>query len=202
VLAVRRHTGGSAVYAEAGVLGLDVMLPTGHRLVLLDVVETYRWLGEIWRHSLQALGVTGRLVSIEEARQALDPLPRDAPLRLACFGTLSPYEVSAEGRKLVGLAQVRRRNGVLLQSAIHQHFDAGRVAVLLGMESSHALREAAIGLDELGDVSIYEVMGAFEDTLQRELAVVLRPGQWTDVETAYVTASEQPIPWAPDGSRS
>jgi hypothetical protein len=70
------------------------------------------------------------------------------------------------------------------------------------MESSHALREAAIGLDELGDVSIYEVMGAFEDTLQRELAVVLRPGQWTDVETAYVTASEQPIPWAPDGSRS
>jgi lipoate-protein ligase A len=37
-------------------------------------------------------------------------------LKWACFGGLSPWEVVVGQRKIVGLAQVRRRTGVLLAS--------------------------------------------------------------------------------------
>ncbi len=65
-----------------------------------------------------------RLVPIVEVRAApyrpLRALPAgpivDADLlRRACCGSLSPYEVAIGARKLVGLAQVRRRGGVLFQ---------------------------------------------------------------------------------------
>ena len=45
---VKRHSGGTTVYADPSLLGLDVALPPGHPLVEEDVVESYRWLGEVW----------------------------------------------------------------------------------------------------------------------------------------------------------
>ena len=131
------------------------------------------------------------LVSVAEARAASDPLPADAHIRMACFGTLSPYEVTANGRKLVGLAQIRRRNGVLVQSAIHKRFDAERLAGLLGVEDLvPALRRAAIGLDELGDFTVEDVMGNLEATLESELCVTLQAGSWTQDERSYVDSTQ------------
>jgi lipoate-protein ligase A len=40
------------------------------------------------------------------------------PPHWACFAGLSPWEVVADGRKLVGLAQVRRSTGVLLTAGV------------------------------------------------------------------------------------
>jgi lipoate-protein ligase A len=193
VLAVRRQAGGTAVYAEKGVLGLDLMLPAGHRLAPPDVLETYRPLGELWNSALRSLGLPTRVVSVAEARRAASSLPPDAPIRVACFGTLSPYEVAVGNRKLVGLAQVRRRNGVLLQSAIHRRFYVGRLAALLGMEGPddlEALRSAAIGLDELGELSPNDVMDAFEHALKEERRVQLADGDWSAAERAYIETHE------------
>lgn len=191
VLTVRRQAGGTAVYAAAGVLGLDVMLPAGHPLATPDVLETYRRLGEVWNAALHLVGIAGRVVSVAEARTATNSLPADAQIRVACFGTLSPYEVAVGQRKLVGLAQVRRRNGVLVQSALHRHFDVERLAALLGIERPRdvlALRNAAVGLDELGDLSIEQVMDAFERTLQERFNVQLVAGSWSGNERAYVNS--------------
>ena len=71
VLAVRRHAGGTAVYADAGVVGLDVMLPTGHPLALPDVVQTYRHFGEIWNGCLRSMGISAHLVSVAVASGSL-----------------------------------------------------------------------------------------------------------------------------------
>ena len=94
---------------SADMLMLDLVLPRAHRLYMGDVTESYRWIGEVWTAALRELGIDVQSTPIGAARadaQTLDPL-----LRRVCFGGLSPYEVVVGRRKLVGLAQVRRRAG-------------------------------------------------------------------------------------------
>ncbi|MGI8826961.1 MAG: lipoate--protein ligase family protein [Chloroflexota bacterium] len=192
---IRRQAGGTAVYATDAVLGLDVALPARHPLVLPDVVESYRWMGEMWIEALAVLGVRAGLVGIKEARAART---KASPLRdlvnAACFGTLSPYEVTVEDRKLVGLAQVRRRNGQLLQAGIHLRFDADDLAMQLDehhpQKLAVELRARATGLHEIVDrsVSLHDVMDAFNHVLQRRLHVQLVPGQWDEIELRHAEA--------------
>ncbi|MGI9539870.1 MAG: lipoate--protein ligase family protein [Miltoncostaeaceae bacterium] len=144
----RRVSGGGPLLWDADLLGLDVALPPGHTLAGTDVVLAYRWLGEAIGRALATVGVEQiRLVEIHEARAA----PRDEVAE-ACFGGLSPYEILARERKVVGLSQVRRRTGTLLQAGIALRFDAARLARLMGRDADFAalLRERAAGLDELG----------------------------------------------------
>lgn len=191
--AVRRTTGGTAVYAAPGVLGLDVVLPITHRLAGTDVVEAYRWLGEIWAAALGNLGIDTHVVSIAEARAAASGTAEG--VRMACFGTLSPYEVTVENRKLVGFAQVRRRAGVLLQSGIHRHFDAHGLASLLPVPDRSSLAaelaRRAVGLDEVTGVPMTEltVMSAVERELARGQRIRLRDGTWTEDELTLAGAN-------------
>ncbi|HEV2405220.1 MAG TPA: hypothetical protein VGR88_07195, partial [Ktedonobacterales bacterium] len=111
----RRTSGGTAVLVDANALSMEVALPAGHALASSDIVRAYRWLGELWAEALRSLGVTqARAIPTEEVR-ALPALAKDDPVRLACYGTLSPWEVVVGERKLVGLCQLRRRAGVLYQ---------------------------------------------------------------------------------------
>jgi lipoate-protein ligase A len=186
---VRRHTGGTAVLAAPGVLGLDVALPAAHPLSGTDIVEAYRWLGETWAAALHAFGVEAHIVSIAEARAAGQcQIPE--VVRMACFGTLSPYEIAVGGRKLVGFAQVRRRSGVLLQSGIHLHFDARGIAALLPSADPEStavdLGERAVGLDEVavGQPNEIDIMQAFERALEDVTGTRLIDGDWTADELA------------------
>ena len=182
---VRRRAGGTAVYATPDVLGLDVALPARHQLAISDIVEAYRWLGEVWVRATQMLGVASRLISVSEAREsALETGPNTQVVRAACFGSLSPYEVAVGQRKLVGLAQVRRRSGVLLQSALHLHFDADALGALLGGNDCErvacALRQTALGLDEaaVGSWGQTDVMEAVHEALRQLHGVFLEPADW------------------------
>jgi lipoate---protein ligase len=186
---VRRQAGGTSVFAGPGVLGVDVALPRGHPLVLVDVVESYRWLGEVWMHTMQRLGVDARIVSIDEARSSREADPRiEAAVRVACFGSLSPYEVVSGGRKLVGFAQVRRRAAVLWQSGIYLHFDAETLASLIAGGDARRigaeLHRRAVGLDEVlpSPPTLDVVVDAFLQSLTDVLDIKLRAGVWTAQE--------------------
>jgi lipoate-protein ligase A len=186
---VRRQAGGTSVFAGPGVLGVDVALPQGHPLVLADLVESYRWLGEVWRHAVRRLGVDARIVSIDEARSYREADPQiEAAVRMACFGSLSPYEVVSDGRKLVGLAQVRRRAAALWQSGIYLHFDADTLATLIaggnGRTIGAELHRRAVGLDELlpNPPTLDLVVEAFLESLSDALGVIVRSGGWTTEE--------------------
>jgi lipoate-protein ligase A len=132
---------------DTGLLALDVVLPRGHPLEGRDVVEGYRWLGDALAGGLRALGAPEvEVVQVPRARAAA-PRPAD----VACFGGLSPYEVLAGGRKVVGLSQARRRGGTLLQAGVLLDLDAARLARVLGGGDRLAadLAAAAAGLSEL-----------------------------------------------------
>ncbi|MBA2392924.1 MAG: hypothetical protein H0V70_09285 [Ktedonobacteraceae bacterium] len=177
----RRRAGGTAVLVGPHLLSLDVFLPGDHPLVLPDIVESYRWFGEAWVEALLQLGTQTRLVLPAEARtqQALRKQPETGTYEMlmnrACYGTLSPYEVVAGQRKVVGLDMIRRRAGSLLQAGVLLQWDTTTLASLLGhTEDEQALlyqglKERAVGLDTLAGraVGIEETIRAFESVVTK-----------------------------------
>jgi lipoate-protein ligase A len=114
---VRRGTGGGAVLCDEDYLMLDIALPPGDPRVLDVVTESYRWLAARLVAALDELEIGSSSLVEPLALRQLDEAAREAG-RTACFAGLGPYELlDGEGRKLVGLAQRRRRGGVLLQAA-------------------------------------------------------------------------------------
>ena len=172
-----RRAGGTAVLVGPSLLDLDVVLPPDHPLVLADIVESYRWLGETWVATLRRLGIEeARTVSPTEAhlQRALLKQPETSAyeqlMNRACYGSLSSYEVVVGRRKVVGLCMIRRRRGILLQAGVVLHWETTQLAQLLGHTDTEqdllatGLRERAVGLDTLlGRVITYkEIIDAFE----------------------------------------
>lgn len=174
-----RRAGGTAVLVGPDLLGLDVLLPADSPLVLPDIVKSYQWLGEAWVEALRSLGIETRTVSPDEAHAMRNLLKqeatreREAILRRACYGALSPYEVVVGQRKVVGLDMIRRRQGSLLQAGVLLHWETETLAQLLGHspEEQKILRqgllERAIGIDTLAGrvITAQEVISAFEQVI-------------------------------------
>jgi lipoate-protein ligase A len=175
----RRRAGGTAVLVGPHLLGLDVVLPANHPLVLADLVESYRWFGESWVRALRLLDIETRVVPPSEAHEQRALAKQEAMreheaiLRRACYASNSSYEVVVGQRKVVGLDMIRRRNGSLLQAGVLLSWESEKLARLLGhtpMEQDLLRRELparAVGLDELTkrSVTAQEIIQAFETAL-------------------------------------
>jgi lipoate-protein ligase A len=193
----KRRSGGTAVFADRQHLWLDVALPAGHRLLLPDITASYRWFGQVWAAALARVGIRARVVEPAEARELNAGL--DPEVRRACFGGVSPYEVLAGNSKIVGLAQIRRRQGGLLQAGIYRHWEPERVAELLGGSTAEQqartrlLRERAIGIEELAGTSVTldDVCHAWEGALADDLGVELVEDGWTQAELAAAAAARE-----------
>lgn len=174
-----RRAGGTAVLVGPNLLSLDVVLPAGHPLLLADLVESYRWLGEAWVETLAAFGIMARAVSPAEAHAQRDLLKQEKQsggpayeslLRRACYGSLSPYEVVIGQQKVVGLDMIRRRAGSLLQAGVLLQWETEKLALLLGHteEEQAILRQGlptrACGLNTLlpRPITPTELITAFE----------------------------------------
>lgn len=168
VAVVRRGSGGGPVLWGPDLLALDVLVPAGHRLHSSDVAESYRWLGEAIAAALQSLGVPASAVPPDVARRLND---RTAAER-ACFAGCSPWEVLIGEQKVVGLSQVRRRGGVLLQAGILLRHDPHRLPALLALDppdraaSVADLTARATGLDAATGATGTEVASAVDQALR------------------------------------
>jgi len=192
----RRGSGGGAVLADSTMLLLDLALPRGHPLYRDDVAESYRWIGEVWAAALRELGIGARALPVAEARadaESLDPL-----LKRVCFGGLSPYEALVGRRKVVGLAQIRRRGGALFQAGVHLRWEPQRIAALMAATSTERaglaqqLAARVAGLEELcgGKASdAATLIAAFETALARLSGLVPSEAGWTVEERAARAAS-------------
>ena len=171
-----RRAGGTAVLVGPTLLSLDVILPAGHPLILPDLVESYRWFGEAWVAALALLGLQTRIVPPTEAheqrslRKQSDAREYELLLNRACYGSLSPYEVVAGQRKVVGFDMIRRRSGTLLQAGVLLEWHPPMLAHLLAHTPAErellqqGLLERAVGLDTLVGrvIDCSEVIHAFE----------------------------------------
>ncbi len=202
----RRAAGGTAVLAGPDLLSLDAILPPSHPLAGRDIVEAYRWFGELWAETLQGLGLPARTVPPAEAHAPRTPgfLAQagrlEQLLRQSCYGAVSSYEVVVNGRKLVGLDQVRRKVGFLFQGGLLLRWEAERVASLLAAEPEErpalaaGLHSRAAGLDELlgRAVAPAEIISRFERLVQQRHAVELQSMPLTeDIEQVARTIEQE-----------
>lgn len=186
---LRRISGGTAVYHDADELSFEITIPSGHLLGPSDVRLAYARFAEILSDALARLGVVTRVVEAAEATtRSSEPL-----LRPACFAALSPYELLASGRKLAGLAQVRRGGAIIQHGAIYRHFDAEKLSRVLAAPSAEmqkqrrlALTERVIDLETAGGraMDLLEVAGAIRTALAIATGQPTEAGELTGPERA------------------
>jgi lipoyl(octanoyl) transferase len=128
---VRRPTGGGAIF-HTDELTYSIALPLDHPLAAGDIVSSYRVLSEALVLALNQVGAA-------VARHELDGHPEATTV---CFETPSHYEITVDGRKLVGSAQARRYNALLQHGSLPLRGDLSRICLALHYESEDA-REAA-----------------------------------------------------------
>ena len=199
----KRISGGTAVFSGPELLWLDVALPRGHRLLPTDITAAYRWFGEVWAAALAEIGINAHAIPPAEARplnKALDPA-----VQRACYGGISPYEVLVDERKIVGLAQVRRRPGELLQAGIYTRWEPQRLTELLSgpmEERDHLLRllrSRAYGLHELvgPSIGLEDLVCAWERALVAGVGAELVHDTWRVEELAAAAMAHEryaPLP--------
>ena len=167
---LERRAGGGALLLDQHMLCGAVCVPIAS--VPSDVTESYRWLGDELVLRLRALGFSGaRRVDVEDARADVAAIrTRDDPVARVigstCYGVLSPHEVVVGAKKLVGLAQVRRRHaalfvfGVLLlnQSQLAEYLQVPDEATR--QQLRRELMDRTVGLAELTSRSASGVAAA------------------------------------------
>lgn len=187
---VRRPTGGRAIL-HTDELTYSVALPKSHPLAQMGVVESYRQISAALLAGLEALGARPRADRAETAEDSLSPV---------CFETPSHYEITVEGRKLIGSAQVRRREGLLQHGTLPLCGDITRIcdALIYPGESARAaakaqVRARATTLEAVLGVVVdwRTAVDAVADGFRQALAISLTSGELsTDegTEAAHLAA--------------
>jgi len=150
---VRRPTGGRAIL-HTDELTYSLALPIDDPLAQANLVESYR---QISTALLIALGNLGAQAQANRAEgnmtQVTNPI---------CFETPSHYEITVEGRKLVGSAQVRRKHGILQHGTLPLSGDISRICNAL-VYSDEAARTAAKADVHARALTLEEALGVALD---------------------------------------
>ncbi|MBZ0284100.1 MAG: lipoate--protein ligase family protein [Anaerolineae bacterium] len=114
---VRRPTGGRAIL-HTDELTYSLSLPADDPIAAGSIVESYRRISAALIKGLESLGVQPQADKRAERGEAGGPV---------CFETPSHYEITVNGRKLIGSAQMRRKAGVLQHGSLPLLGDLGRI---------------------------------------------------------------------------
>lgn len=179
---VRRPTGGRAIL-HADELTYSVIGPSCEPRLAGSVLESYQRLAQAL---LQAL------ILLEAPAQANPSSPPPASAKgPVCFEVPSNYEITVDGKKLIGSAQARRREGVLQHGSLPLGGDLRRItqalkypAELMRLEAAERLLAHATTLEAaLGKLISWEsAAGAFTTAFQQALNLALEPTGLTDAE--------------------
>jgi lipoate-protein ligase A len=144
---VRRPTGGRAIL-HTDELTYSLCLPEGDELAAGSVVESYQRIS------------TALLAGLREfdAEPQADAQAERAPVGPVCFETPSHYEITVDGRKLVGSAQARRGGGVLQHGSLPLYGDLGRICDGL-VYPNEAAREAGKAAVRARAITLGEALG-------------------------------------------
>jgi lipoate-protein ligase A len=134
---VRRLTGGRAILhtdeLTYSVVGLqdDPHLSGG-------VLESYRRLSKALMAAILNLGVP-----VEALPQPQSPDVNNRMKEPVCFEVPSNYEITTHGKKLVGSAQARKRDGVLQHGSLPLYGDLTRITQVLSFPNEHQRQVAS-----------------------------------------------------------
>lgn len=203
---VRRPTGGRAIL-HTDELTYSVAGPQDEPRLAGSVLESYRVLAAALLRALQDLQIPAQA---NEKEPAAAPGPAAQPVRPegepgylpgqptqpvvqnpVCFEVPSHYEITVGGKKLVGSAQARRKEGVLQHGSLPLYGDLTRIVQALAFPDGAARERAAGRLLErattaevvLGRPLAWEQAArAFARAFAEVLSLDLVPGELTPGE--------------------
>lgn len=181
---VRRPTGGRAIL-HTDELTYAVIGPTQHPLLSGSVLESYQRLARALLAALHLLGVPAEM----NETVTVPSLKANA----VCFETPSAYEITVEGKKLIGSAQARRQGGVLQHGTLPLGGDLTRIVQVLSFPDETARREAAERLLRRA-TTVERILGrpvpwpvaaqAFIEGFARTFSIQFQPSEPTVMEMA------------------
>ncbi len=180
---VRRPTGGKAVLHDKE-LTYSFTIRENHPLVNNSILETYKKISGGIIKGLFYLGVTADLVPLREKSKI-----HHSDLKSICFSVPSQYEVQVEGKKIVGSAQVRKREIVLQHGSLLIELEKDKLFSVFNFPSTQ-IRERlktkfnATSLEEIlkRKITFSELSAILPRGFEKEFGVKLLEGQITEEE--------------------
>ncbi len=181
---VRRPTGGRAIL-HTDELTYSIVVSEQDPLVSGGVLESYQRLSQGIVAGLRTFGLEPEV----QPGVPLTPAERERPV---CFEAPSAYEITLQGRKVAGSAQVRRRQTVMQHGTIPLEGDITRICLGLHFDSDSA-REQARGQLRQRATTVSELMGRTVEWEEAASALCQGMTQMLGVRlvAARLTAAEQ-----------
>jgi len=191
---VRRPTGGKAVLHDKE-LTYSFIIRENHPLVNNSILETYKKISGGIIKGLSHLGVTADLVPLREKLKS-DSLAKGeksefhhSDFKSICFSVPSQYEVQVEGKKIVGSAQVRKREIVLQHGSLLLELEKDKLFSVFNFHSAQ-IRERfktrfnATSLEEIlkRKTNFSELSEILPRGFEEEFGVRLLEGKLTEQE--------------------
>ncbi len=132
---VRRATGGRAIL-HTDELTYSVTGPADDPILAGGVLESYRQLSKALVFAVRELGLQ---VEVKEEESHAASATYANPV---CFEAPSAYEITVNGKKLIGSAQARKKEGVLQHGSLPLKGDLTRICDALVFESESARQTA------------------------------------------------------------
>ena len=182
---VRRPTGGRAIL-HTDELTYSVIAPPDEPRLAGTLLESYNHLAQALLAALRLLGLPVEMQERSAASQAGNTNP-------VCFEAPSTYEITVGGKKLVGSAQARRKEGVLQHGSLPLTGDLARLIDCLTLPEAEAdaLRRSLAGHAITAEaaagrpISFAEAMAALEAGFAAALAITLVSGALTEAEQTW-----------------
>jgi lipoate-protein ligase A len=180
---VRRPTGGRAIL-HTDELTYSVIGPLDELRLAGGVLESYQRLSRALLAALHQLGIAAAAQESRAAQDLANPV---------CFEVPSNYEITLDGKKLIGSAQARRQGGVLQHGSLPLQGDLARITQVLrftdetarAVAATRLLERAATAEAALGYPLAWESAAqAFAAAFARQLHLEWMPGELTQPEQA------------------
>ena len=196
---VRRPTGGKAVLHDKE-LTYSFIIRENHPLVNASILETYKKISGGMIRGLSYLGIKAELVPLREklkstpsGNEAKSKIPH-SDIKSICFSVPSQYEVQVTGKKIVGSAQVRKREIVLQHGSLLIELEKDKLFSVFNFPSVQIrerlkTRFKATSLEEIlkKKINFSELSEILPRGFEEEFGVKLTEGKLTEQEEKIST---------------
>jgi lipoate-protein ligase A len=182
---LRRMTGGTAVLND-NVLSYTVAVTNNESRFTGTIAESYRAVSLALVMGLNLLGLKDAEVKELDTAPGVSSRVKPSPV---CFEIPSHYEITVDGKKLVGSSQMRIRGGILQHGTLYLDGDIGEISCYLSSHPDpYRIRSKTITLREaIGHSETYaEVAQAFVHGFSAALNLKLANGVLQSFEQIQV----------------
>ncbi len=183
---VRRPTGGKSVLHDQE-LTYSVVARADNPLFPKDLHSSFMVIAQALILGLDYLGIEGQVFGSTSPQRRT----RSSEVSPSCFASAMGFEIGVDGKKLVGSAQRRWRDGFLQHGSILCRFDPGQLFNLLKFydegERTRALAKTAKTVTSLSSIlqdqpDIHHIKEGLIQGFEEALKIRLMPSQLTPFE--------------------